>query len=541
MTDYSGVNDAYGKNGTITNSQKFRNSQYMLDDNTRKQLEYIVSGKAEFDDSLITDAKKELDYWNSIVPITGGGYSSNAQFAYNAQLKAIEEQRKYQEQLAEQARQDAIKNAYTTYDRSLPTFGQNAERLAQMGLTNSGYSDYLGGVAYSSMVGGVQDAHKTANKAIQDAYYNAELQKAQAADTLYNRQLAESQIAYDREQDKAKIDAETKAAYDTNYRNALALATEGKLGDGAGNVSLEAIMAAGFTETDANTLIDVNTSAYGAKKGKEESDKFTTFSLEIYKALNEGPYKPNEIMSIIDSSDFTDVQKEILIDDVKKHIAEMQEGNYENYIIEIKNGSLDTSLVDRALEKEEISPDHYGDLKRLYNENIDKTETFFSDVSYEDAKTALDNVINNSWVDEAIKDALNKAYTKVYAREIAREVAGISISDNAKVVDINSSNYKKSDLGKNIDDPKSPQGKYLTAIAADAKAGKIKVGQTIQTDLGIKDAIYVYIGEGLFVKATWRTHVNQYLPKGYYTYSSNGDVKVGVAPTYESVVGAGSR
>lgn len=279
MTDYSGVNDAYGKNGTITSSQKFKNSRYMLDDNTRKQLEYIVSGKAEFDDSLIADAKKELDYWNSIVPISGGGYSSGAQSAYNAQLRAIEEQRTYAEKLAEQARQDAIKNAYVTYDRSLPTYGQNAERLAKMGLSNSGYSDYLGGVAYSSMVGGIQDAHKTADKAIQDAYYNAELQKAQAADTLYNRQIAESQIAYDRAQDKAEIDSETKAAYQNVLSQAILSAGSGTNLETA----LAYAQANGITSESDLQMIRNAAIAYSdvETKNKEETKTESTNAINV--------------------------------------------------------------------------------------------------------------------------------------------------------------------------------------------------------------------------------------------------------------------
>lgn len=121
--------------------------------------------------------------------------SGYAKKAYDERLAAIEEQRAYAEKLAEQARQEAIKNAYVNYDRSLSTYGQNAERLAQMGLSNSGYGDYLNGVAYSSMVGGVQDAHKTANEAIQNAYYNASQLKADAADAYYNRLIQQQQQA----------------------------------------------------------------------------------------------------------------------------------------------------------------------------------------------------------------------------------------------------------------------------------------------------------------------------------------------------------
>ena len=69
----------------------------------------------------------------------------------------------YENQIS--ALEGAIKNAYINYDKSLPTYGQKAENLAQRGITNSGYSDYLNGVAYSSMVSNVQ-----ANEAVKRAY-----------------------------------------------------------------------------------------------------------------------------------------------------------------------------------------------------------------------------------------------------------------------------------------------------------------------------------------------------------------------------------
>lgn len=154
----------------------------------------------EKDEANSGDGKKEEDYSEIIAAILKGMESASgyAKSQYENQLAAIEEQRKYSEELAKQAREEAIKKAYVNYDRSLSTYGQNAEKLAQMGLSNSGYSDYLNGVAYSSMVGGVQDAHKTENQAIQNAYYNASQQKAEAADTYYDRATAAQNAYQDR-------------------------------------------------------------------------------------------------------------------------------------------------------------------------------------------------------------------------------------------------------------------------------------------------------------------------------------------------------
>lgn len=115
--------------------------------------------------------------------------------AYQAELDAIERTRQYTEELVAQAKEEAIRNAYTQYGKGRATYGQKAEQLAQMRLSNSGYGDYLEGVAYGSMVGGVQDANKTADEAIRNAYYNAEQSKAQAT-AKYNERLSEAEKAY---------------------------------------------------------------------------------------------------------------------------------------------------------------------------------------------------------------------------------------------------------------------------------------------------------------------------------------------------------
>ena len=47
----------------------------------------------------------------------------------------------------------ALKDARSTYERSISEYGTRAERLGRAGLTGSGYSDYLSGLAYSTYQG----------------------------------------------------------------------------------------------------------------------------------------------------------------------------------------------------------------------------------------------------------------------------------------------------------------------------------------------------------------------------------------------------
>lgn len=124
------------------------------------------------------------------------------------------------ERIAEENRKKGIKNAYVTYDRSLNTYGQNAEALAQNGLTNSGYSDYLGGVAYSNMVGNIDSVRQTADEAFRKAAYDEEQANANARSS-YNSNLIALENAR----------AEAELAYGNNFKTAMEKAAEGGFGE----------------------------------------------------------------------------------------------------------------------------------------------------------------------------------------------------------------------------------------------------------------------------------------------------------------------
>ena len=71
--------------------------------------------------------------------------------------------------------QEALKAAYEAYERSLATYGQRAEDLAQAGLTGSGVSDNMERAAYAQKQSAVQNAlaQKNAGDAANLAGYNA--------------------------------------------------------------------------------------------------------------------------------------------------------------------------------------------------------------------------------------------------------------------------------------------------------------------------------------------------------------------------------
>lgn len=118
--------------------------------------------------------------------------------------KSAETERARAEKAAETARQKQIIDANSAYQQNLATYGANAEAAASMGLTGSGYGEYLTGKAYATQRGEVASANRTAAALKEQALYN-EGQAKNAADAIY----AEGMINYG---EKQKVEGENAYA-----------------------------------------------------------------------------------------------------------------------------------------------------------------------------------------------------------------------------------------------------------------------------------------------------------------------------------------
>lgn len=96
-----------------------------------------------------------------------------------------ETERERAEKAAETARQKQIIDANSAYQQSLATYGANAEAAASMGLTGSGYAEYLTGKAYATQRGEVASANRTAAALKEEAIYRENSAK-DAADRIYS-------------------------------------------------------------------------------------------------------------------------------------------------------------------------------------------------------------------------------------------------------------------------------------------------------------------------------------------------------------------
>ena len=139
---------------------------------------------------------------------------------------------------AEAARERGIVDASTAYRQMLASYGANAEKLAGMGLTGSGYSDYLSGKAYATSRAEVQHANKEADAAIRSAErsysqalgqakYNKMMAEADA-DNTYSQALLNAEIS----RDTGKYEAGTAgAASGTSNYNRLRIEITGDASD----------------------------------------------------------------------------------------------------------------------------------------------------------------------------------------------------------------------------------------------------------------------------------------------------------------------
>lgn len=138
------------------------------------------------------------------------------------------------------ARQRAIVDADTSYQKNVSDYGANAERLASMGLTNSGYADYQKSQSYAQMRGEVQYANAQKVASDKQAAYNRDQTKL-GAEITYAQGMA----------NKALSDEQTK---NTTYLELLS-------GAGNGTYSEEQIRAlgtqVGLSEEEIENVVGV--------------------------------------------------------------------------------------------------------------------------------------------------------------------------------------------------------------------------------------------------------------------------------------------
>ena len=178
---------------------------------------------------------------------------------------------------------NALTDAESDYARAKATYGQKAETLGRMGLTGSGYGDYLEGLAYSEMQGAKQNAALTRDErqAEQQRSYGEYLEnkKNTLSQNYQNWLAASANKTYDLDTTKAMLEEQVKNGDLTQAQADAILGNYGK-GSDAGSAEqrpailsklTEQIMNAGLTdEKKIRAAIAAYQGAYGVTLTEDE-------------------------------------------------------------------------------------------------------------------------------------------------------------------------------------------------------------------------------------------------------------------------------
>lgn len=353
--------------------------------------------------------------------------------AYEKEKELIEKLKQEAIERAEAERKRKVLDAAASYEQNKATYGANAERLASMGLTGSGYSEYINQQAYAAQRGDKQAANA----------------------------LAEStKLEINRQADLDKMDAEL--SYTQNMAN----------------------KADEILNTYTNTLDAINKSG--------------------------GNFDKSILDTMLKNGKLDKDSYDRLVNHYAKSVAE-----------------ADTSeKLDELREQGAISDVTYQDIIKDWNDTLDTTVNTFSGLDYASDKEKYENYLKDNRTSDENKAKLKASFTRAYAKDIAKEFAGESVIGGT--VDIKSTSYNSKQWGAFNDSGKanSEQEKLIAQYVDDAKNGKIEVGQFIVTNYGMVQGdygVYVYVGEGVFVKCSndARNNYNRYVPEGYKVGANN--------------------
>lgn len=308
----------------------------------------------------------------------------------------IEEQKQAAIQNAETARQRSVADARSSYEQNKATYGANAEALASMGLSGSGYSDYVNSQAYAQQRADTQNANAVAEVARMTAESEASQGKL-SAEMSYADSVAQTDATL------AQYKQQQADKKDSYYVNLLDLANKGN-----------------YTKEQLQQLA----TGYGlnATQIKSLTDAATTYT------TNKQNEKYNQLLNSSDTSGF-DVLKsardngEITAKQYTDLVTSYQSHYYDLYSqsVDADFTMVNTSDIDSAYSKGYITKAQYDKLKDKYNSGVVSAITaasiFYANGNQLDEKTAqaaLDELKNTGWLTDENKLKLQSLFDSTY-------------------------------------------------------------------------------------------------------------------------------
>lgn len=339
-----------------------------------------------------TTGSGEVDTYEEFLLKQEGFYKEQLD-KLNAQ---IEQNKQNALQQAESERERAVIDARSSYEQNKATYGANAEQLAAMGLSGSGYSDYLNQQAYATQRAETQNANAQAEATKLAAEQQANSDKLNAELSYAENMQGNAEKLAQYQQQKAE---EAKAAEEQKKQYYAALLTSANTGE--------------YTSEQIASL--------GAQYGLDEAQiSQLQAAADKYKSDQQSLSYTEALQMISDSGADLDVSSlETLLNtgSVSQEQYDQLMAQYSKELIE--SGDLaneDTDKIDDLHQSGQISDADYNKQKEQWNSQIDTSDAFFNSgsMSASEAKKQLDKIINNEWTSDENKKALQKTYDRLY-------------------------------------------------------------------------------------------------------------------------------
>ena len=339
-----------------------------------------------------TTGSGEVDTYEEFLLKQEGFYKEQLD-KLNAQ---IEQNKQNALQQAESERERAVIDARSSYAQNLATYGANAEQLAAMGLSGSGYSDYLNQQAYATQRAETQNANAQAEatKVAAEQQANSDKLNAELSYAENMQGNAEKLAQYQQQKaEEAKAEEEQKKQY---YAMLLGSANTGEY-------TSEQVASLGAQYG----LDEAQISQLQAAADKYKSDQQSLSYTEALQMISDygADLDVSYLETLLNTGSVSQEQYDQLMAQYSKELIES--GDLANE---------DTDKIDDLHQSGQISEEDYDKQKEQWNSQIDTSDAFFNSgsMSASEAKKQLDKILNNEWTSDENKKALQKTYDSLY-------------------------------------------------------------------------------------------------------------------------------
>lgn len=339
-----------------------------------------------------TTGSGEVDTYEEFLLKQEGFYKEQLD-KLNAQ---IEQNKQNALQQAESERERAVIDARSSYEQNKATYGANAEQLAAMGLSGSGYSDYLNQQAYATQRAETQNANAQAEATKLAAEQQANSDKLNAELSYAENMQGNAEKLAQYQQQKAE---EAKAEEEQKKQYYAALLTSANTGE----YTSEQIASLGAQYG----LDEAQISQLQAAADKYKSDQQSLSYTEALQMISDhgADLDVSYLETLLNTGSVSQEQYDQLMAQYNKELIES--GDLANE---------DTDKIDDLHQSGQISEEDYNKQKEQWNSQIDTSDAFFNSgsMSASEAKKQLDKILNNEWTSEENKKALQKTYDSLY-------------------------------------------------------------------------------------------------------------------------------